>query len=68
MTPLNAMPRDTARPPGPRGSEDHDAHLSGGARYASAYRMHMRPRRPQPRQSDRARSWRAATQDEQGSL
>ena len=32
--PLAAMPRATARPPETTPTEDHRAHLSGGARYA----------------------------------
>ena len=34
--PLADPPRATARPPSPRRNEDHEPHLSGGARYASA--------------------------------
>jgi hypothetical protein len=33
--PAAALPRATARPPSPRRNEDHEPHLSGGARYAS---------------------------------
>jgi hypothetical protein len=32
--PLADPPRPTARPPGPRPTEDQETHLSGGARYA----------------------------------
>jgi hypothetical protein len=52
--PLAAPPRDTARPPDPRGTEDHEPHLSGGARYASAWQT---PKQPRPQWGcDRARS------------
>jgi hypothetical protein len=65
--PLANPPRDTARPPTPRPTEDHQPHLSGGARYASAYRMQARPRPPRPPQNDRGRSWPAAAQVEAAS-
>jgi hypothetical protein len=35
--PLADPPRATARPPSPRRNEDHEPHLSGGARYAIGY-------------------------------
>ena len=62
--PLADPPHDTVRPPKPRPTEDHRTHLSGGARYASAYRMQSQARPPRPRQIDRARSWRVVTQDQ----
>jgi hypothetical protein len=37
--PLTAPPRLMARQPSPRPGEDHQTHLSGGARYASAKQM-----------------------------
>jgi hypothetical protein len=54
--PLADPPRPTARPPSHRDSEDHEPHLSGGARYASAYRMPTRANRLELRRDDRARS------------
>jgi len=66
--PLTDPPHDTVRPPSPRPTDDHEPHLSGGARYASAYRMQPRARKPRPRQNDRARSWRVGSQDQGGSL
>jgi hypothetical protein len=53
--PLADPPRATARPPSPRRNEDHEPHLSGGARYVSG--KQMRPRaRLQDSRTDRARS------------
>ena len=51
--PLTALPRDTARTPDPRPAEDHEPHLSGGARYAFGEQMRARLHHPT---ADRARS------------
>jgi hypothetical protein len=56
--PLTAPPHGTVQPPNPRGSEDHETHLSGGARYASAYRMQSGRSLGHMHSIDRARSWR----------
>jgi hypothetical protein len=53
--PLTALPRDTARPPAPTPTEDHEPRLSGGARYAFGEQMRPPARLQDPR-PDRARS------------
>jgi hypothetical protein len=42
--PLADPPRPTARPPGPRPTEDQKTHLSGGARYAFGEQARLRAR------------------------
>jgi hypothetical protein len=39
--PLADPPHDTVRPPEPRPTEDHQPHLSGGARYAIGYQSRV---------------------------
>jgi hypothetical protein len=53
--PLADPPRATARPPGPRETEDHKPQLSGGARCAFGVQMRPRARLRHPA-ADRARS------------
>jgi hypothetical protein len=54
--PLVDPPHDTVQPPNPRRSEDHEPHLSGGARYAICNRSRPQARNVAGGRSDRARS------------
>ena len=54
--PLTAPPRPMARPPSRRRSEDHEPHLSGGARYVICNRSRPATLPACRRGFDRARS------------